>query len=59
MKMPVKMQEKEMPTRDKRDYQVYYDYRKRTSGGFADALILSTVMLTGVMWIMLVIAVNK
>jgi hypothetical protein len=52
-KLPVKMNDKEMPTNDKRDYVVVYDYRKRTSGGFVDAIILGTIMFTSFMWFML------
>lgn len=47
------MNDKEMPTNDKRDYVVVYDYRKRTSGGFVDAIILGTIMFTSFMWFML------
>ena len=28
-----------------RKYKMYYDYRKRTSGGFLDAIFLSGIML--------------
>ena len=33
-----------------RKYKMYYDYSKRTSGGFLDAMFLSAIMLTGLLW---------
>ncbi len=33
--------------------KVYYDYKKRTSGGFLDAMFLSSIMLVGLMLILL------
>ena len=57
-KMPVKTNQKEMPIDSRKRYKVVYDYRKRNSGGFVDALILGTIMFTGFMWIMLYISVK-
>lgn len=57
-KLPVKMGDKELPMGDRKKYKVVYDYRKRNSGGFVDAMILGTIMFTGVMWLMLFIAVK-
>ena len=57
-KMPVKINQRDMPINDRRQYKVVYDYRKRNSGGFIDALILGTIMFTGFMWIMLYISVK-
>ena len=37
-------------------YKMYYDYRKRTSGGFLDAIFLSGMMLSGLILILLSIA---
>ena len=34
-------------------YKMYYDYRKRTSGGFLDAIFLSGMMLSGLILILL------
>ena len=39
-----------------RKYKMYYDYRKRTSGGFLDAIFLSGMMLSGLIFILLSIA---
>ena len=39
-----------------RKYKMYYDYRKRTSGGFLDAIFLSGMMLSGLILILLSIA---
>ena len=57
-KMPVKINQKELPIDSRKRYKVVYDYRKRNSGGFVDALILGTIMFTGLMWIMLYISVK-
>lgn len=42
-----------------RKYKMYYDYRKRTSGGFLDAIFLSGIMLIGLMLIMLFLVGGK
>ena len=39
-----------------RKYKMYYDYRKRTSSGFLDAIFLSGMMLSGLILILLSIA---
>lgn len=36
-------------------YKMYYDYRKRTKGGFLDAIFLSSIMFTGLILILLMI----
>ena len=36
-------------------YKMYYDYRKRTSGGFMDAIFLSSLLIIGGMLILLMI----
>ncbi len=36
-----------------RKYKMYYDYRKRTRGGFLDAIFLSSILLTGFVLIFL------
>lgn len=36
-----------------RKYKMYYDYRKRTSGGFLDVIFLSSMMLLGLMLILI------
>ena len=41
-----------------RKYKMYYDYRKRTSGGFLDAMLLSSLLIIGGMMILLMIGVK-
>lgn len=36
-----------------RKYKMYYDYRKRTSGGFIDAIFLASIMLSSLMIMLL------
>ncbi len=36
-------------------YKMYYDYKKRTSGGIIDTLFLSSVMITGLLLILTII----
>lgn len=52
-KLPIKINEKKMPIDNKKRYRVVYDYRKRSSGGFADAVALGLLMSVGFMWILL------
>lgn len=40
-------------------YRMYYDYKKRTNGGFLDAMFLSGIMLTGVVLILLALNGGK
>lgn len=39
-------------------YKMYYDYRKRTSGGFFDVIFLSSLMLISLMMILLYLGVK-
>ena len=34
-------------------YKMIYDYRKRTSGGFLDAMVLSSLLIIGAMMVLL------
>ena len=34
-------------------YKMIYDYRKRTSGGFLDAMFLSSLLIIGAMMVLL------
>ena len=36
-----------------RKYKMYYDYKKRTNGGFLDAIFLSGIMVRGLILILL------
>ena len=58
-KWPVRLFDKKLPIDNERGYEVVYDYRKRTSGGFVDAIILGSVMFTGFMWLMMMLALGK
>lgn len=40
-------------------YEMYYDYRKRTSGGFLDAIFLCSIILTGFVLIFLSVLGGK
>lgn len=52
-KLPVIINNKEMPI-DK-NICCKYQYKGRTSGGFVDAVFLSSIILTGGIWIMILI----
>ncbi len=54
-KLPVEIKNNKLPNDDTKKYNMFYDYRIRTSGGFADALFLAGIMLTCFMWGMLII----
>ena len=58
-KLPVEIQNKELPEEKNKNYEMFYDYRVRTSGGFASAIFLAAVMLTCFMWGMIVIQLIK
>ena len=36
-----------------RKYKMYYDYKKRTNGGFLDAIFLYGIMVSGLILILL------
>lgn len=42
-----------------RKYKMYYDYRKRTSGGFFDTIFLSSLLLIGATFIFLALLGGK
>ena len=52
--LPVEIKNHELPKDDTKKYQMFYDYRVRTSGGFADAIFLGAIMVVCFMWGMLV-----
>lgn len=56
--LPVEVKDNELPKENGMNYKMFYDYSKRTSGGFVDALFLGAIMLTCFMWGMLVIAIR-
>jgi hypothetical protein len=49
-KLPVEIENNLLPEEKGKKYHMYYDFRKRTSGGFLDAMFLSAIMLTGLLW---------
>lgn len=53
--LPVDIQENELPKDRDKHYKMFYDYRVRTSGGFADAIFLGAIMVVCFMWGMLAI----
>lgn len=42
-----------------RKYKMYYDYRKRTSGGFLDAIFLISIIITSSLLIFLALLGGK
>lgn len=58
-KLPVEIKNKELPKEENKNYEMFYDYKVRTSGGFASALFLSAIMVTCFMWGMIVIQLIK
>jgi hypothetical protein len=52
--LPIEIKNKELPKDDNKKYEMFYDYKIRTSGGFADAIFLSAIMLTCLMWGMVI-----
>lgn len=57
--LPVEIKNNELPKDEDKNYEMFYDYRIRTSGGFIDAVFLSAVMLTCFMWGMIIILLLK
>lgn len=53
--LPVEIKNNELPKDNDKSYKMFYDYKVRTSGGFADALFLGAIMITCFMWGMLII----
>ncbi len=58
-KLPVEIKNNKLPLDKDKKYNMFYNYKIRTSGGFADALFLSGIMLTCIMWGMLIILMIK
>ena len=53
--LPVEIKNNELPVDKDKSYKMFYNYKIRTSGGFADAFFLMGVMITCVMWGMLIV----
>ena len=54
-KLPIEVQENELPKEDGKQYKMFYDEKVRTSGGFADAIFLGAIMVVCFMWGMLTV----
>lgn len=48
--LPVEILENELPQDDNKHYKMFYDERKRTSGGFTDVIFLVAIMVVCFMW---------
>lgn len=57
--LPVEVKNNELPKDNDKRYKMFYDYKVRTSGGFADALFLGAIMITCFMWGMLIILMMR
>lgn len=44
--LPVDVKNKELPKDDNKSYKMFYNYKIRTEGGFADAVLLSAIMFS-------------
>lgn len=53
--LPVEVLDKELPMDEGKRYQMFYDSKVRTSGGFIDAIFLGAVMIVCFMWGMLAV----
>ena len=58
-KLPVEIKNNRLPKDDNKSYNLFYDYKIRTSGGFVDAIFLASIMITCVMWGMLIILLMR
>ena len=58
-KLPVEIKNNKLPKDDNKSYNLFYDYKIRTSGGFVDAIFLAAIMITCVMWGMLIILLMR
>lgn len=56
--LPVEILENELPKDENKQYKMFYDERKRTSGGFTDAIFLAAVMVVCFMWGMLAVVLR-
>ncbi len=54
-KLPVEVKNNELPKDENKHYEMFYDEKVRTSGGFADAIFLAGIMIACFMWGMLIV----
>lgn len=52
--LPVEIKNNELPKEENKKYQMFYDEKIRTSGGFTSAIFLVAIMVTCIMWGMLI-----
>ena len=55
---PIKLENKELPVDEMKKYKVVYDNKKISTGGFIDALFLSSIILTGFMWMFIALTIK-
>ena len=53
--LPVEIKNNELPHDDGKHYEMFYDEKVRTSGGFVDASFLGGVMVVCFLWGMLAV----
>lgn len=58
MNEPIKLANKELPEDHMKKYKVVYDNKKITMGGFVDAIFLSSIILTGFMWMFIALTIK-
>ena len=58
MNDPFKLENKELPVDEMKKNKVVYEYKKITMGGFVDALFLSSIILTGFMWMFIALTIK-
>ena len=51
--LPVEVKDNELPQDKDKHYEMFYDERVRTSGGFTDVIFLAGIMMVCFMWGML------
>ena len=56
--LPVEIKNNELPKDEHKNYEMNYDEKVRTSGGFIDAIFLAGVMITGFMFGMLAMIIR-
>ena len=57
--LPVEIKNNELPKDTDKHYQMFYDEKIRTSGGFVDAIILGAIILVSFMWGMLAVILRQ
>ncbi|MDO5569585.1 MAG: hypothetical protein Q4G04_05725 [bacterium] len=56
----VEITEEKLPFDATKDCKLFYDYGKRTRGGFTDAIFLTAIIATAGLWFMIVVfIINK